>query len=178
MAKAPRGPQPRAHSPKGQKPGQPKAGKPKAATARPAAQKEANQQADAPPARDYKKPGAHERDEKLAKLVELSAAIGYTQEQAARLIGVAVETMLKHYRLEWEQGGDRVNAAIAANLASIASSGRDKMAVTAAIFWLKTRAGWKDTSVSVAVNQPKAGSDGPTMFTFNFGSPVPGVKGD
>jgi len=113
---------------------------------------------------------AYQREEKAAKLVELGKAIGYTHEQIARLIGVSEDTLSRHYAEELEHGAERINAAIAANLARIASSGQDRTAVTAAIFWAKARMGWRDTAVAVDVGAVNA----PAVFTFNIGN-APGA---
>jgi len=51
-----------------------------------------------------------------------------------------------HYRDELDDGHVKANAKVAENLyRKVTGEGRE--AVTAAIFWLKTRAGWKETSV-------------------------------
>ncbi len=51
-----------------------------------------------------------------------------------------------HYRDELDDGHVKANAKVAENLYRKAT-GEGREAVTAAIFWLKTRAGWKETSV-------------------------------
>ncbi len=51
-----------------------------------------------------------------------------------------------YYRDELDDGHVKANAKVAENLYRKAT-GEGREAVTAAIFWLKTRAGWKETSV-------------------------------
>ncbi len=56
------------------------------------------------------------------------------------------KTLRKHYRDELDTGHVKANAKVAENLYRKAT-GEGREAVVAAIFWLKTRAGWKETSV-------------------------------
>lgn len=53
------------------------------------------------------------------------------------------KTLYKYYRAELESGHIQANAKVAQNLFNIAT-GASNQAVTAAIFWLKTRARWSD----------------------------------
>jgi hypothetical protein len=74
-------------------------------------------------------------------------------EQIATVKDFSVDTLTKYYSHELEISVASLNAAVAGNLYRIATS--DKAgAVTAAIFWLKTRAGWRETS------QPEVGRVG------------------
>lgn len=54
--------------------------------------------------------------------------------------GIDVKTLKKHYADELATGATRANAKVAMKLFQLASSGN----VTAQIFWLKNRAGWRD----------------------------------
>jgi hypothetical protein len=61
----------------------------------------------------------------------------------AVVIGIALKTLRKHFRDELDTGHIKASAKVAGNLYQIAiGSGRE--AVTAAIFWLKVRAGWRE----------------------------------
>ena len=62
-----------------------------------------------------------------------------------------------HYRDELDDGHVKAKAKVAENLYRKAT-GEGREAVTAAIFWLKTRAGWKETSVHEV-----GGKDGRTV---------------
>ncbi len=55
--------------------------------------------------------------------------------------------MRKNYRSELDQGHVKANVKVAENLFRKAT-GDGRKSVTAAIFWMKTRARWKETSVS------------------------------
>lgn len=68
---------------------------------------------------------------------------GITQEQICKIIGISENTLRKYFADELENGVSRINSAVAQNLFAIATS-RDPGSVAAAIFWMKTRAQWKE----------------------------------
>lgn len=70
---------------------------------------------------------------------------GLTQEQIAKILNIAESTLKKYFPDELEHGVSRINSAVAQNLFSIATS-REQGSVAAAIFWLKTRARWRETN--------------------------------
>jgi len=77
------------------------------------------------------------------QMVEAMAGCGIPETDIATVIDIAPKTLRKHFRTELDTGHIKANAKVAGNLFRIATgSGRE--AVTAAIFWLKTRAGWYD----------------------------------
>lgn len=86
------------------------------------------------------------------KLVELAKAAGHTDEQIAATLEIGLKTLKAHYAEELEDGGRKISLAIAGNLASIAASSTHPKAVTAAIFWMKARCGWRDTPSDEEVN--------------------------
>ena len=63
------------------------------------------------------------------------------------MIGIDAKTLRKHYRHELDFGHTKANAKVAENLYRKAT-GEGREAVTAAIFWLKARARWKEVSVN------------------------------
>jgi hypothetical protein len=73
------------------------------------------------------------------------AGLGLTQQQISAVKGISVPTLTKYYAIELETGETALNAAVARNLYRIATSEKAN-AVTAAIFWMKTRAKWRGTS--------------------------------
>ncbi|CAM5658024.1 hypothetical protein MAUB1S_11454 [Mycolicibacterium aubagnense] len=75
-------------------------------------------------------------------MVEAMAAV-ITQGEIAIILGVDEKTLRKHYREELDRALSKANAKVGANLFKIAT-GTGREAVTAAIFWLKTRAGWSE----------------------------------
>ncbi len=74
------------------------------------------------------------------------SGMGIRHEDIARLMGVSHPTLLVHYRDEVEQGAIEANGKVAESLFKKAI-GNGSGAVVACIFWLKTRAGWRETSV-------------------------------
>ena len=70
------------------------------------------------------------------------AAYGIPETDISRVIGVDPKTLRKHYRDELDLGETKANAQVAGFLFSAAKNGN----VTAQIFWLKTRARWKEPS--------------------------------
>ncbi len=89
---------------------------------------------------------AHKPDPVVRRQVEAMAGYGVREIDIAGVIGVDPKTLRKHYRHELDHGHVRANAKVAENLFRKAT-GEGREAVVAAIFWLKTRAGWKETSV-------------------------------
>jgi hypothetical protein len=75
------------------------------------------------------------------------AGYGVPEADIARVIGIDAKTLRRHYREELDTGHIKAGARVAENLYRKAT-GEGREAVTAAIFWLKTRCGWKETSVS------------------------------
>jgi hypothetical protein len=124
-----------------------------------------------------KKPAhAYERTKEGALAVQLCKAGGFTDEQTAQALDISVSTLRRHYPDELASGGRAVMLAVIGNLVKIATKGEDKAAVTAAIFMLKCREGWNDKPATINVDA--TGNTAPVEFTFNFGSPVPGIKSD
>ncbi len=78
--------------------------------------------------------------------VEAMAGYGVPEADIAKVLDINPETLRLHYRRELEASCVKTNAKVAENLYRKAT-GDGREAVTAAIFWLKTRARWKETSV-------------------------------
>ena len=72
------------------------------------------------------------------------AAVGVRHEDIAAKLGISADTLTKYYRQELDDGRVDANAQVAKSLYEQAKSGN----TTAMIFWLKTRAGWKETQVN------------------------------
>ena len=89
---------------------------------------------------------AHRPDGAGRRNVEALAGYGVPEIEIAEVVGVDPKTLRKHYRGELRTGHIKANAKVAENLYRRAT-GEGREAVVAAIFWLKTRAGWKETSL-------------------------------
>jgi len=88
----------------------------------------------------------HLPDPVQRRQVEALAGYGVPEPEIAGMIGIDAKTLRKHYRQELDHGHTKANAKVAENLFRKAC-GDGREAVTAAIFWLKTRARWKEISV-------------------------------
>jgi hypothetical protein len=88
---------------------------------------------------------AHKPDPASRRQVEAMAAYGIPEIDIARVVGVDPKTLRKHYRDELDMGETKANAQVAGFLFNAARSGN----VTAQIFWLKTRARWRETPLEL-----------------------------
>ena len=95
----------------------------------------------------------HQPDDAQRRQVETLAGYGIPEAKIASLIGIDAKTLRKHYRNELDYGHTKANARVAENLYRKAT-GEGREAVTAAIFWLKTRARWTETSVHEHTGDP------------------------
>lgn len=78
-----------------------------------------------------------------ARRVEALAGFGLSAEDIARIFGLTPDTVEDLFARELEGGQIKANARVAESLYRMAL-GDGRGAVTAAIFWLKTRARWKE----------------------------------
>lgn len=84
----------------------------------------------------------HEPTAESRQLVQLHTTVGTTQEDIARILGIDSKTLRKHYRDELDLAKAKANATIGGALFNKAKSGD----TAAMIFWMKTQAGWRETS--------------------------------
>jgi len=89
----------------------------------------------------------HRPEPSVRRQVEAMAGFGVPELDIAGVIGIDAKTLRKHYRDELDHGHVKANVKVAENLYRKAT-GEGREAVVAAIFWLKTRARWKETQVS------------------------------
>ena len=71
------------------------------------------------------------------------AGYGVPELAIARVIAIDPKTLRKHYREELDTGQIKATAKVAESLFRKAT-GDGSQSVTAAIFWLKTRGGWRE----------------------------------
>jgi hypothetical protein len=71
------------------------------------------------------------------------AGVGVRQDDIARIIGCAPKTLRKQCRDDLDRGVAEANAIVSGSLFAAAKGGN----VTAQIFWLKTRAHWRENAV-------------------------------
>jgi hypothetical protein len=84
--------------------------------------------------------------------VEAMAAYGVPEADIARVLAIDPKTLRKHYRDELDTGAVKATAKVAEFLFRRATT-EGPQAVTAAIFWLKARAGWKETQIQETKNE-------------------------
>ena len=95
------------------------------------------------------------------KLVEQLSGFGIPQRMICSLVEnqseggkpVSAETLEKYFRTELDRGKAKALSQVAGRLFKTAISGESSQAVTAAIFILKTQAGWKESKEDVPENE-------------------------
>ena len=90
---------------------------------------------------------AHKPDAFKRRQVEAMAGYGVPELAIARVVGIDAKTLRKHYRDELDTGQIKATAKVAESLFRKATSDGSQ-SVTAAIFWLKTRGGWREAPQS------------------------------
>jgi hypothetical protein len=85
----------------------------------------------------------HEPTDKTRMTVDGMAGCGVREDEIALFLDIDPKTLRKHYRRELDTAHVRANTAVANRLYKHATG----ESVAAAIFWLKARAGWRETQV-------------------------------
>lgn len=96
----------------------------------------------------------HEPTDELRAKVESLASFGIPQDQIAAHIGISKQTLRLYYREELDGAALRANANVAQFLfhnasgmaLSDGSGTKPSDCVRAAMFWCKTRMGWRETT--------------------------------
>ena len=82
-------------------------------------------------------------------LVKILAISGVEQDVIAKAIGVTAKTLRKYYAEDLENAAIHANAAVTGTLYRIATGkypgATAQQTVVAAMFWAKTRMGWRET---------------------------------
>lgn len=90
----------------------------------------------------------HEPTAESRKYVATAAGLGATQAGLSAILGISIPTLERHYRKELDTGTERANLTIAGKLYKLAASDENtQAAVIARIFWLKSRARWRESSI-------------------------------
>ncbi len=84
----------------------------------------------------------HKPTDKTRAEVSALCSFGITQEEISTYLDIDSKTLRKYYARELDTGTIKANAAIAKRLFD---AGIKDGSVPAMIFWLKTRARWKET---------------------------------
>ena len=92
-------------------------------------------------------------DASQRQMVEMMVGVGVPEADIARVLGIDLATLHLHHGMELQTGQIVANARVAESLYRKAV-GDGPQSVTAAMFWLKTRAGWRE-----ATEQPVSPGD-------------------
>lgn len=85
----------------------------------------------------------HEPTSLQRELVQLHVTVGTRQEVIADILDIDPKTLRKCYRKELDQSKAKANAKVGGSLYNKAIGGD----TSAMIFWMKTQAGWRETTV-------------------------------
>lgn len=96
---------------------------------------------------------AHKPSAETRAQVEALSGYGVRHDEIALYLEIDPKTLRKHYRDQLDKGQIKANVGVARALHKNATEGN----VTAQIFWMKTRCGWKET----AVHEHTGASGGP-----------------
>jgi hypothetical protein len=84
----------------------------------------------------------HLKTEDTRNRVFILSTVGTRHEDIATVLNISHDTLVKYYKEELDKGRIEANASVAETLFKQAKEGN----TTAMIFWLKSRAKWKETS--------------------------------
>jgi hypothetical protein len=88
---------------------------------------------------------AYEPTPKERGQVKMLAAFGTREDDICKLMGFSTTVLRKYFSQEMDLGHIEANAQVAQTLFKMATD-KDRPNVAAVIFWLKTRAQWRDVS--------------------------------
>lgn len=80
----------------------------------------------------------------MREKVRYLAGLGVRQDDIAKIVGCASKTLRKRFRGDLDRGVTEANATVSGYLLAAAKAGN----VTAQIFWLKTRANWRESGAA------------------------------
>ena len=106
---------------------------------------------------------AHEATDAGRKQVEALASYGVPQDDIAKVIGISAPTLRAHYADILATAAVKANSLVAQSLFAKATRGEGSASVTAAIFWLKTRARWRERDIHEIT-----GPDGGPIQTYDL----------
>lgn len=96
------------------------------------------------------KSAPHVPTDRMRGEVSALVSFGNTQEEIAGHLSIDINTLVKYYREELDHSIVRANAKVAAKLFRKATDGDD---LSAMIFWLKTRAKWREKDDQSSVSE-------------------------
>jgi hypothetical protein len=82
----------------------------------------------------------HHPTKETKRIVKTLSAYGIPYDAIAEYLGIGEKVLVRHYPLELRNGRIDANARVAKSLYQLAIDGNP----SACMFWLKTRAGWRE----------------------------------
>ena len=113
---------------------------------------------------------AYQPTDKDREIVKAMASYGVPQEDIGRVIGVSHVTLRKYYAPEIETAAVQANAKVAETCYQMAVSGKMPAAT---FFWLKTRAGWRETDRIEHVGEGGGAVKLEVIYTTSSGVRIP-----
>jgi hypothetical protein len=106
----------------------------------------------------------HKPTDETRSVAQALSGFGVRQDDIAKHMGIDPKTLRQHYRAELDMGEINANVKVAQTLYEQATDPDNPKSTTAAIFWLKARAGWServivDNTSSDGSMTPKGGLD-------------------
>ena len=86
----------------------------------------------------------HQPTDASRKQIEALASFGVPRGEIAKVAGICLGTLAKHYGETLDIAATKANSLVAQSLFNRAVKGDGAAATSAAIFWLKVRAGWRE----------------------------------
>lgn len=113
--------------------------------------------------------------EKDRTQVKMLSGMGVTCADIALFLEISEPTMRKYYQHELDIGFVQANAQVAQSLFKQATD-KDKPNVIAAIFWLKTRAGWKEAQTLELGKKDQKQADAEKVSKGKFSASAPPLR--
>jgi|CXWK01.1.fsa_nt_gi hypothetical protein len=110
-----------------------------------------------------------EKDREQAKML---SGMGVTGEQIAALLGISEPTLHKYFQKELDTGYIQANAQVAQSLFRQATD-KTKPNVIAAIFWMKTRGGWRESLPAEGGKKDQLQAEAESIASGKFGARQP-----
>jgi hypothetical protein len=110
-------------------------------------------------------------DDAMREKVRYLAGVGVRQDDISRIIGCAPKTLRKRLRDELDRGVAEANATVCGYLFAAAKAGN----IPAIIFWLKTRAHWREGTADAPPSRPDAEADSQVLLVLPDNSRDPAL---
>ena len=112
-------------------------------------------------------PAPHKPDEKSREYVERMSSYGIPQEDISKVVGIDLKTLRKHYREELDTAETKANTKVAGMLFKNCMEGKE----ASIFFWLKTRAGFRETiqtenkNIAIISEKPMTNEEWKSKYT-------------